>query len=516
MIKILINKLLKIIFLLYISIIPKKNKFGNLENLNFRKTDFTNYKKIKLIIFSANFIQNNLEPSIFNFDFLNYAMKIGGKKGIEIAKKNVILWQKINNFKVGKIWEPEVTANRLLNLIYNFEYINSLSSQEEEAKLKKIISLHISRFNFDLYLKKNNELSLLELKAHILTSILLNKKKINYEKKFNKIIENQLDTLSMHKSYNLLQHSIFINQISEIISIFLRHNVTIPKIFFSTKLKMVTILSQFFHKDGTIALFNGSHNNYLKEMLNVLKEENNIIKIEYPKDKNGLFFFEDKNKKIFFDVIQPSKSSVSKNLSASTLSFEFSSNNEKIITNCGALEKLGGNASYLRYTAAHSDVILKNTNISEIREDQPHLEFPQIVQFRKNDSNGWIVCEGSHNGYLNNYKKIIKRTISFKENEDSIYGEDHIISSIPKNKDIVFHIRFHIMPDINITETNKKQFIILQTKNKTIWTFKASAELVLEESIFVDKGDTSKTNQIVIKGITKNNREIIKWSLSKT
>ena len=56
----------------------------------------------------------------------------------------------------------------------------------------------------------------------------------------------------------------------------------------------------------------------------------------------------------------------------------------------------------------------------------------------------------------------------------------------------------------------------LKTKNNIIWTFKASNELVLEDSIFVDKGDTNKTNQIVIKGITKNSREIIKWSLIKT
>ena len=72
------------------------------------------------------------------------------------------------------------------------------------------------------------------------------------------------------------------------------------------------------------------------------------------------------------------------------------------------------------------------------------------------------------------------------------------------------------MPNINITETNNKKDVILKTKNKHIWTFKANTDLMLEESIFVDKSDTIKTNQIVIKGITKNNREVIKWSLIKT
>ena len=59
---------------------------------------------------------------------------------------------------------------------------------------------------------------MLELKAYILINILFYKKNINYEKIFNRIIENQLDKLSIHKSYKLLAHSKCINHISEIIN----------------------------------------------------------------------------------------------------------------------------------------------------------------------------------------------------------------------------------------------------------------------------------------------------------
>ena len=86
------------------------------------------------------------------------------------------------------------------------------------------------------------------------------------------------------------------------------------------------------------------------------------------------------------------------------------------------------------------------------------------MDFKQSQSDKWIICEGSHNGYLKNHKKIIKRKILFKEGEESLYGEDHIISSTPKNHEVIFHIRFHITPNINITETNKKRSIILKTK----------------------------------------------------
>ncbi len=509
-------KFFKIFFVFYFYIIPKKIKFRNIENINFRNVDFTNYKKIKVLIFKKNFIQNNKDQSIYNFDFLNFASKLGGKKGIEISKQNIFEWYKINSLKINKLWNNEFVANRIINLLYNFEYINSLSSNKDSNKLKKILKFHIRRFTIDYYFKKVDDISISELKAFILINIVSNKKNIIYEKQFTNIIRNQLDNFSIHKSYNLIDHSIFINDISEIINILLSYKYEVSEIFFITKLKMVAALSQYFHKDGSIALFNGTNNNYLKQIITVLKEEKNIRNLEYPNNTNGVYFFEDNNKKIFFDVTQPEKTTLSKKLSAGTLSIEFSSNKEKIITNCGALEKQGGNASYLRYSAAHSTIILKNTNVSEIRENEYHLKFPQLVDFKENISDEWIDFEGSHNGYLKKYKKIIKRKVFFKRNEDAIYGEDNIISALPKNQEIVFHIRFHLLPSINITETNKKQIMILKTKNNVIWTFKSNFELALEESIYVDFGDTTKTNQIVIKGITKLSRERIKWSLIKT
>ena len=226
-------------------------------------------------------------------------------------------------------------------------------------------------------------------------------------------------------------------------------------------------------------------------------------------------FFEDKEKKIFLDAIQPTSSFHSKKLSAGTLSLEFSSGKEKIITNCGALEKSTGNAAYLRYSAAHSTIILENTNISEIRDNQPHIKYPQMVSFKKQTENRKHVIETSHNGYIKNYKKIIKRKISFQENENYLTGEDSIISSTSKNKEVVFHIRFHILPKINITQTNSRRSIILRTEESQIWLFRANKDLVLEESVYMDKNNVKETKQIVIKGIARNNREKINWRLSK-
>ena len=156
----------------------------------------------------------------------------------------------------------------------------------------------------------------------------------------------------MHKSYNIFEQAKCINNIDEIISMLLNFKNDVPEILYLTKLKMQTVLAQYFHKDGSLALFNGVSNINLENIRLLLSEKPNIRKILFPNNLNGIFFYEDKNKKIFVDTVQPTSSVHSKQLSAGTLSLEFSACKEKIITNCGAIEKSTGNTSYLRYSAA--------------------------------------------------------------------------------------------------------------------------------------------------------------------
>ena len=73
---------------------------------------------------------------------------------------------------------------------------------------------------------------------------------------------------------------------------------------------------------------------------------------------------------------------LNQNLHAGTLSFEMSYDKEKIITNCGSIEKrIGKKPEFLRYSAAHSTIILNNTNISELVEKKSYKRIPQIIEY---------------------------------------------------------------------------------------------------------------------------------------
>ena len=502
--------------ILFIFITSKFNAKKNLSylDLNFKKIDFTNHHKIKSFIFKKNFYTYK-NKNIHSFDFLNFSNKLGGKIGINLSKKAIFGWHKINKNKLGFPWIEDLSSKRLINLLYNYEYINSASKEDDKKKLDFIIYFHIQRILFDFNSKKISEFTSYDLKAYLLSCSLLkkiNETEIDYIKY---IVDNQIDKIGMHKSYNFLEHSKFINNLSEIKNILLFSKSNKSNVFDEVILKMTSILNEYFHLDGSLALFNGTNNVYTINIYKSLNKESYLKKREFSNINNGIAFYSDKNKKIFFDVVQPNSDMISSNLSAGTLSIELSGFGEKILTNCGASESFGKNPEYLRYSAAHSTIILQNTNVSEIKEDNPHIKFPQSVVFRKEANNQEEIFEGSHNGYLKKFNKIIKRRLVVHKNKNKLAGEDSFISYKAINNRLIYHIRFHLANEMVLNFTNNKKNIILKTKMNNIWLFKSSTELLIEDSILVDNNITKPTKQIVIKGVLSDKKITEKWSLEK-
>ena len=162
-------------------------------------------------------------------------------------------------------------------------------------------------------------------------------------------------------------HTEFINHLYEIKNMCLFFKVALPEEIEYQIINMSSVLKNLFHKDGRIALFNGSNNANLASINKINKLINDVKPKNLVKINNGLAIYENNELKVFFDAIKPNNKLLSQNLHAGTLGFEMSSDKEKIITNCGAIEKrVGKKPEFLRFSAAHSTIILNNTNISEL------------------------------------------------------------------------------------------------------------------------------------------------------
>ncbi len=501
------------LFFLKLGLVGKN--YQNFNDLNFKENDFINYKIVKYYVVKDNFINSLNIQDAHTFNFLFFYQKLGGKKGIELSKKNIFLWFKKNKYKKKFPWNSDHASKRFINLVYTYDFICSISNKKEIAQINKILNLHIKRIIFELGIKKDANISSSEILALVLIECCKNSLNTKINKKIDNLINMQIDENSVHKSYNILEHAKFLNNLIEIRNIFLFFNVETSQIFKNIILAMTSVLKTYQHTDTSLPLFNGCNNNHNKVIKHILEKEQFVKTKTLTKFKNGIAIYRDLKKILFFDVVQPSNLEFHKDLGAGSLAIEISAYGEKIVTNCGGSEVEGKNPAYLKYSAAHSTIILDNTNISEIKENGFNGDDLKKVNFETKDDDNLTILSGTHNGYLTNYKKICKRTLSIDKKRELLKGEDTIISTksiIEKN---VYHIRFHLMPEISTTITENKKNIIIKTKKNNIWMFKSSKEMMIEKSIFVRNDIANETTQIVISGVTSALNTKVEWSLEK-
>ncbi len=515
MIKTITNSISKFFFIFFLRINFKKNFHTNFNDLNFKQNDFTNYKLIRHYIFKEKFIYNISISDIHTFNFLFYFQKIGGKKGVDLSKKNIFSWFNQYKFYKNFPWSNDYSSKRFINLIYNYDFICSNSSSKEIILLNYILNFHINRITFDNQKKLKENTSSYDLLSNVLINCI---KKTNATKTLNEIkniINAQVDENSVHKSYNILEHSKFLNNLNEIKNILLFFEIKIPRNLNNTILSMTSLLGTYMHNDLSLPLFNGCNNNHNTQIKKIIEKEQFLKNVIFKEFKNGIAVYKDISKTLFFDVVQHTGLGICKELSAGTLSVEISADNEKIITNCGGAEISGKNPSYLKYSAAHSTIIINNTNISQIGGIKENTNFPNQVKYEEKDNEDEALLSGTHNGYTRNYKKICKRELRLNKKKNLFQGEDTIISTKSSVDKIIYHIRFHLMPGISTTITKNKKNIIIKTKKNNIWMFKSDSEIMIEKSIYVNNDLAIETSQIVITGLTSSLKNKIQWSLEK-
>ncbi len=501
------------LFLLRLGLGIKNHK--NFKDLNFKQNDFINYKIVKNYALRESFLNSRSASDIHTFNFLFFYQKIGGENGINLAKKNIFLWFKKYKYSQNYLWSEDYASKRFINIIYCYDFICSISNLKEIKSINYIIQFHIKRILFETKRKIINNITSYEVLSLVLIDCCKNNLNSNLNKKIGNLIISQIDENSMHKSYNILEHAKFLNNLIEIKNIFMFYNLKISENLNNTILAMTSLLKIYKHDDLSLPLFNGCNNNHNKSVQSIFEKEQ-FLKTKLFKDfENGIAIYKDNYKTLFIDVVKPSKFEHHKELSAGTLAIEISAGGEKIITNCGGTEGGGKNPSYLKYSAAHSTIIINNTNISEIKEIQINKTFPKDVMFSTKDNENFRILTGTHNGYIKNYRKICKRELQIDKKRFFFMGEDTIISSRSIVEKTVFHIRFHLMPEISTTTTENKKNIIIRTKKNNIWLFKSNKELMVEKSIFVKNDMAIETSQIVISGITSSVKDKIQWSLEK-
>jgi len=500
--------------------LKSKKKYINDYGFDFQNICFENLSHLQTILFSNKYYKKKFVDeknySYHCFDWLIVAKKVGGSKSISIAKKQIFNWYKKKYSKNSFIWDAHVTTKRITNLIYNYDFYAISSNNYEKKIFHNLIFEHYLILEAFIKFEKI-EKTTIELSKIIILLRIIYKNDIEKNLSILKIqIYKFIDKNGYHKSYNPSYQAEFINQLHEIKNILLYFKYKIPNEIDFHLYNMSAAFNNFFHKDNSIALFNGSNNANYFQYKKIDQQINDLKPKKLDKVKNGICIYNDKNKKIFFDIVKPTNRQINQNLHSGTLSFEMSCLGEKIVTNCGSMEKrYGKKPEYFRYSAAHSTLILNNTNISELSKNS-YKRIPQKILFDYVENNNEVIWIASHDGYHINFSRIIKRKLKISKNKNMVAGEDSIILSKYNSKKILYNIRFHLTPNCSSLLANNKRSVFIKTSKNQSWIFNSTGILSLEDSICIKDGKKiEQIKQIVITNYADVSNKTEKWSFVK-
>ena len=201
---------------------------------------------------------------------------------------------------------------------------------------------------------------------------------------------------------------------------------------------------------------------------------------------------------------------------------EISIGKERLITNCGARP---GNrepwAAVQRSTAAHSTLVVDDTNSSEILPDGTFGRRPEQVGTARDEDDGshWVTAR--HDGYVPVFGLTHERRVYLAAGGDDIRGEDVLTRAggTPPRVGRGFALRFHLHPAVQASLVQNGSAVLLRLPSGAGWRLIAEGgTLSLAESIYLGTpDDVRRTEQVVVSGTLNNDTTAarIKWALKK-
>ncbi|QIG81732.1 heparinase II/III family protein [Stakelama tenebrarum] len=205
---------------------------------------------------------------------------------------------------------------------------------------------------------------------------------------------------------------------------------------------------------------------------------------------------------------------------ASTLAFELSDGDHRIVVNCGGARATNISVPIalgegLRTTAAHSTLVVGDSNSTAIHADGTLGRGVGEVELARQETENSSRIEASHDGYVRRFGLTHRRQITLASDGRDIRGEDSLLPADKRKrkKPTPFAIRFHLSPYVEISPTADGQAAILRLPGGAMWQFRCrGATLAIEDSIWIDsRGRPVPTEQLVVSGEAIAGGTSISW-----
>ncbi|NIJ06465.1 putative heparinase superfamily protein [Sphingomonas vulcanisoli] len=226
------------------------------------------------------------------------------------------------------------------------------------------------------------------------------------------------------------------------------------------------------------------------------------------------------NARLVIDAAPPPTGALVRGGCASTLAFELSEGGQRLIVNCGGAPGLPAElAEGLRTTAAHSTLVLADTNSTSVHADGSLGKGVGHVDVVRRENQGAVTIEAAHDGYVRRHGFRHSRRLTLNADGRQLSGEDALVPAGRKRAIAAtrFAIHFHLAPGLDPVLTADGKGALLKPAAGEAWQFRSDAgALSLEDSLWIDAfGRPQPTRVLTIAGETPPDGASVGWSIRK-
>jgi uncharacterized heparinase superfamily protein len=296
----------------------------------------------------------------------------------------------------------------------------------------------------------------------------------------------------------------------------------LPAQLLSTIGNLASALRLLTHPDGGLALFNDTNEDEpTTVMLAMMRadaaggvEARDLIQLPH----TGFQRLAAGRSVLIADTGAPPPHGLDTHAHAGTLSFEFSHGPERLIVNCGAHPTAPEWRQVQRATAAHSTLVVDDTNSSMLLPPDGISGgglalIPRSVMVRREATEAGQWLDARHNGYEEPFDLTHRRRLFLSADGLELIGEDTLTGRGGK----AFALRFHLHPGVHASLTHSNQAALLKLAQGGGWRLRVQGgELALTDSIYLGQaGMVRRAQQLVVQGAIEDDTTQVKWALQK-
>lgn len=284
--------------------------------------------------------------------------------------------------------------------------------------------------------------------------------------------------------------------------------------------RMTGVLRMLRHGDGGMALFNGATEGQVWRLDTLIARTETKTRAVSTAAETGFERMAAGRAVAILDSGPPAPDEDTAH--AGTLSFEFSIGKERLVVNCGAAPGDARWHGLLRASAAHSGLVIDDTNTTELRSDGSLGRRPEQVRLERWEADGSVWVEAEHDGYRDSHAILHRRRLFLAAGGDDLRGEDVLTyTGGPGAKPAEAAIRFHLHPRVSASLIQNGASVLLRMPSGAGWRLRATGgRLGMNESVYFGEGGRlQRTRQIVISlglaEIREQGSISVKWALRR-